>query len=185
MKEAIKKEIIHDLNRTIQILEKREAKDIEELKVLSEQAIEDVALYKDLDLISVTVLIYSLYKIATCIPQEEYEDLLAELKFAKDHLEQTNLSRYNKSIKTLYKIIRKCNARVKAHLQDVMTAARIKKSESLLKRGLSIGQAAGLMGLSNWDLQQYAGKTTALEQHHESTPAKRRLLTALKIFGIK
>lgn len=184
MKEVIKKEILYDLTKAIGILEQREAKDVEKLKVLSDHAIEDVALHKDLDLISVTVLIYSLYKIGKEVPPEDYKDILAELKFAKDHLESGNLGRYNKSIRSLFGIIRKCNAKIRVHLQDVMQAARIKKGTVLLEKGLSIGQAAGLMGLSNWDLQQYAGRTTVMEQHHESTPAKKRLLTALDIFGV-
>ncbi|MEK6809961.1 MAG: hypothetical protein AABY40_04760, partial [Nanoarchaeota archaeon] len=58
------------------------------------------------------------------------------------------------------------------------------KSAALFEKGLSIGQAAGLMGLSNWDLQAYAGKTTALDQHEESIPATKRVSTALKLFGV-
>jgi len=55
----------------------------------------------------------------------------------------------------------------------------------LLQHGLSIGQAAGLMGLSNWDLQQYVGKTVFMDQHREQFPAKKRFRLALDIFGIK
>jgi len=65
-----------------------------------------------------------------------------------------------------------------------MQAARIKKGTALLERGLSIGQAAGLMGLSNWDLQQYAGKTNVLEPDHQAVPAVKRLQLAYKLFGI-
>ena len=65
-----------------------------------------------------------------------------------------------------------------------MDAAKIKKSALLLQKGLSIGQAAGLMGLTNWDLQEYAGKTTSTEGHNESLPAKKRFINALKIFGV-
>ena len=73
---------------------------------------------------------------------------------------------------------------IKEHFNDVMVAARIKKSASLLSKGLSIGQAAGLMGLSNWDLQQYAGHSTTYEEHKEKLPAVKRLRTALKLFGM-
>ena len=99
-------------------------------------------------------------------------------------MEQDNLGGYNKSIKSLFNVIKKSNAKIKEHLADIMQAARLKKSAVLLEKGLSIGQAAGLMGLSNWDLQQYAGKTIALEMHQEATPAKKRLLTAFKIFNL-
>lgn len=183
MKEVVKKEILYDLAEAIKILEEREEKDVEELKTLSEHAIDDVALHKDLDVVSITVLIYSIYKVVSSLGKEDYDDLLAELKLAKKYIKQGNLGRYNKSIKTLFTIVRRCKAAVREHLQDVMHAARIKKGASLLQRGLSIGQAAGLMGLSNWDLQQYAGKTTTLEQHHETISAKKRIIKSLNIFG--
>ncbi len=185
MKEAIKKEINYALTQTIAILEAKDAKDSEELKTLSDHAIEDVAVHKDLDLISITVLIYSIYKILPDIKLEEYSDLVKELNSAKKHLGQDNLGRYNRSIKTLFTIIGESQATVKVHLQDVMQAARIKKGATLLHHGLSIGQAAGLMGLSNWDLQQYIGKTTSLSQHEEAIPIAKRITLALKLFGVK
>ncbi len=181
MKEVIKKEILFDLDKAIEILEK---KDIEELKKLSDHAIDDVALYKNLDLISVTVLIYSIYKIFTTLPKEDHLDILKELKEANKHLQENNFHRYNKSIKTIFNVVKRSNPKIRKHLQDVMHAARIKKSAILLEKGLSIGQAAGLMGLSNWDLQDYAAKRTSFGIKGEKVSVKKRLLTAFKIFGV-
>ena len=184
MKEVIRKEILHDLDKTIEILETRDAKDYEELKELSNHIVENVALYKDLDIISVTVLIYSIYKVLFCIPNEKYTELVKRLKAARRYLQNGKLGAYNGVIKRTYVLIQECNAKVKDHLQDVMQAARIKKGTILLEKGLSIGQAAGLMGLSNWDLQTYASKTTAFSEHHEKVLAARRLKNALQIFGV-
>ncbi len=184
MKEVIKKEIVHDLTQAIEILGEKDIKDFEELKELSDHAIENVALYKDLDIISITVLIYSIYKVATLVKDSDHQELVNRLISARENLKQNKFGKYNSSIRSLFAIVKRSNARVKVHLQDVMQAARIKKGTVLLERGLSIGQAAGLMGLSNWDLQEYAGKTTSLEPH-ETVPAKMRLLRALNIFGLK
>lgn len=184
MKEVVKKEILHDLSQAVTILEVRERQDFEQLKELSNHAIENVALHKDLDVVSVAVLLYSIYKIISCISEGNYKDLVNKLKSAKQNLQQNNFGKYNRAIRASFGIVRKCNAKVKIHLQDVMQAARIKKGTALLERGLSIGQAAGLMGLSNWDLQEYAGKTTTIAEHSESIRAKKRLLTAFKIFGL-
>jgi uncharacterized protein YjiS (DUF1127 family) len=184
MKEVVKKEILYDLDRTINIMQVREDRDIEELRILSDHAIEDVALYKDLDLISVTVLIYSLYKIAASLPDKDYQNLLKILTKAKESLKHGNLGGYNRYIKQVYEIVHKSNAKVKQHFSNVMHAARIKKGSALLQKGLSIGQAAGLMGLSNWDLQEYVGKTLILEKDHEAVPAKKRLLNAFKLWGL-
>jgi len=184
MKEVIRKEIILNLDETIKILEVKEVTDIEKLKELSEKSIEFVAMHKDLDLVSITVMIYSLYKIVNNIPDKDRQDLLVEVKNAQKFIQQSNLHRYNKSIRTLFEIIKRTNNQIKEHFNDVMVAARIKKSASLLSKGLSIGQAAGLMGLSNWDLQQYAGHSTTYEEHKEKLPAVKRLRTALKLFGM-
>lgn len=184
MKEEIKKEILYDLRETIKILERPEKKDAEELKLLSDHAIEDVAVHKDLDMISITVLIYSIYKVINCLQKENYESMMTELKNAETALENEDFSKYNRSIKLLYNAINRCSAKVKEHLQDVMHAARIKKGTALLQKGLSIGQAAGLMGLSNWDLQQYAARTTAFEGHQEKVLAKKRVIFAMKLFGV-
>ncbi len=184
MKEAIKKEIILVLAQTINVLSKGDIDEAEELKKISDQAVEHVALHKDLDLISVTVLVYSVYKVIQSMRAEDFQELLQQLTAAKTALQNLNFGVYNRSIRRCYEIVKSSNAEVKLHLQDIMQAARIKKGTALLERGLSIGQAAGLMGLSNWDLQQYAGKTTALEPDRQAVPAVKRLQLAYKLFGI-
>ncbi len=184
MKEEIKKEILYDLTETIRILQEREKKDLKELEELSNHGIEDVAAHKDIDLVSVTVLIYSFYKIIDSISEENYTKILKEIIEAKQSLELRQFGKYNRNMKTLFQLVKKSNAQIKVHFHDVLDAAKIKKSALLFSKGLSIGQAAGLMGLSNWDLQSYAGKTTALDQHEESIPAAKRVSTALKIFGV-
>ena len=185
MKDEIKKTILSALHRMINILEKDTAQDFEELKKLSDELIEDVALYKDLDVISITVLIYSIYKIVNSLPTEEKGRIVKGLTAARKHLEQQNMGVYNKDVKSLYSLIKGSNSKIKEHLHDVMHAARIKKSAILLGKGLSVGQAAGLMGLSNWDLQEYAGKTNFFEAHQEKYSAIDRLTTAFKVFAIK
>jgi len=184
MKAVIKKDLLHLLSKAVEITAQRDNTDLEELKDLSEHAIEDVAVHKDLDLVSVTVLIYSLYKIFPDISEEHYKDIFLEMKKAQQQLEQNNMGRYNQEIKVLFDLVRGANAKIKVHLEDVMHAARIKKSASLLSKGLSIGQAAGIMGLSNWDLQQYVGKTTYFSGHKECTPCAARMDTAFKWFGV-
>ena len=185
MDAEIKKEILYDLHKTIEILQVPETKDLEELKTLSDHSIEDIAVHKDLELVSVTVLLYSIYKIVSIMQPDDYQELLLALQSAEKSLQQNNLGRYNSSLKRLYSIVRRTDTAVQEHLQDVMQAARIKKGTALLQRGLSIGQAAGLMGLSNWDLQPYAGRTTALEQHDEIYPAQKRMAQARHVFGVR
>lgn len=185
MKETVRKEILFDLQKAFQILEKREATDVEGLRILSDHAIEDVAAQKDLDLVAVTVLLYSFYKVAPGLGEREYGLLRKELQAALQDLGQGRYGKYNFHIKRLFELVRQCHGKVREHLQDVLHAARIKKGTLLLEKGLSMGQAAGLMGLSNWDLQGYAGKTNVFYQHKEAIPAKKRLQAAFRVFGVR
>tara|TARA_Y100000310_G_scaffold276505_1_gene293691 strand:- start:461 stop:1021 length:561 start_codon:yes stop_codon:yes gene_type:complete len=184
MKEVVRKDILGFLEEAVEILQVRKPDDPKELKTLSNKVVESVALQKDLDLISVSVLIYSIYKILPCIQPQDYSDVVKKLSAAKNSLKQNNFSVYNRNIKVLYNIVRKCNAQVKEHLQDIMQAARIKKGTVLLGRGLSLGQAAGLMGLSNWELQKYASNTPSYDSHTEKIHAHKRIANAFKIFGV-
>ena len=185
MKEGIKKEIIKDLGQAVAILEKKKGMNVEAMKQLSDQSIEDVALYKDLDVVSITVLFYSIYKVVDCFDDVTFDELIKGLRDAQSALQRNFFGKYNQKIRNLFKLVRGCNAKVKQHLQDVMDAARIKKGTVLLQKGLSLGQAAGLMGLSNWDLQSYASKSVILGEYHEKIQAKVRLQTAFKVFGVE
>ena len=180
----MKKEILLDLQEVIKILQEDGLQASEKLKLHSNHAIEHVALYKDLDSVSLTVLIYSLYKIYDQLKPEDRNEIIEQLEKARQALSTNFFGKYNSHIKKLYKAIKHQNVKVREHLQDVMQAARIKKGTTLLEHGLSIGQAAGLMGLSNWDLQEYAGKTRSLEIQHEKVKAQKRMETAFKIFGV-
>ncbi|HIH11178.1 TPA: hypothetical protein HA241_03245 [Candidatus Woesearchaeota archaeon] len=185
MREEIEKEVLYDVRECIKIIEVRNETDFTQLETLSNHAIEDVAVYKDADIITITVFLYSLYKVVRTLNDTEYQTVIRLLRATQRALEQHNLGNYNRSIKALFSAVEKSNTQTREHLQTVMDAARIKKGTVLLSKGLSIGQAAGLMGLSNWDLQSYASKTTALEHDEKGVPASTRLNITLKIFGVK
>ena len=116
MKEVMRKSLLKDVGRVIVILEKRKGKenpDLERLKELSDHTIKDVALFKNLDAVSLAVLIYSIYKTLPCMSEENVKDLITELKFSQKHLSAKNLSMYNQSVKVLFSIIKRCNSEIK------------------------------------------------------------------------
>lgn len=182
MKEVIRKEIVYDLTQLQTILEK--TNDPEEIRKLSDHTIADVAAYKDLDTITITVLIYALYKIIPIVKPEDKEELHEHIIKAKQALDKKDFGSYNKHLRNTYEFIQSKGASLKEHLESVMQAARVKKGTILLEHGLTIGQAAGLMGLSNWDLQEYASKTAAIEITKETMLTSKRLKIAYKLFNI-
>ncbi len=178
MNSKVHKELVRFLQQVLAALKED---DLDTLKKLSNQATETVALYKDMDAVSVAVLLYSLFKVSSCWEQSDKDEIVTQLKIALTSLQKNSFGKYNGAIKKLFSHVKSCSAKVKDHLSDVMQAARIKKSTILFQKGLSIGQAAGLMGLSNWDLQIYAADT--LSAHTEKIHAESRVKQALHIFG--
>ena len=178
----MRKSLLKDLDKLLTILESKESKDKEELKRLSDHLVQDVAYYQNYDAATLAVLIYSLYKSNSCITTDHYKDINNNLISAKEGLKQKNYGRYNKKLKICFELIKHCNKNVKVHFNDIITAAKIKKSSKLLEQGLSIQRAASIMDIDRWELQQYLRQSSAIEKHSESSPAKARIKQAIKLF---
>lgn len=185
MKRIVKQSLLKDIDLAISILETSEQSDLEKLKELSDHTIKDVALYKNMDAISLAVLVYSVYKVLPCITDENLKNILAELKSAKKYLNESKFGRYNSSLETLFKIVKTCSSKLSVHLQDVLHAAKIKKGTTLLEHGLSASRTADLMGISKWELLDYTGQTNVMEVSEEIVSAKKRVSLALDIFAGK
>jgi hypothetical protein len=176
-----KKYVLDILRKAYKILEEKKVGDMTLLKNLSKESTDLVAAYKDFDLISVTVLVYSIYKVYRSL-NNEYDHLTELLREAITNLEHNYLTKYNKNLKEMYSVVKSCNAKVKEHLDDVMQAAKLRNSSFLLSKGLSMGQAAGLMGLSNWELQAYASNTVILDIESMKVSSEKRLKWAEEVF---
>ena len=185
MKKIVRQSLLKDIDHAISILETREQSDLEKLKELSDHTIKDVALYKNMDAISLAVLIYSIYKVLPCITDENLKNILVELKSAKKHLNESRFGRYNSSLETLFKIIKSCSSKLSVHLQDVLHAAKIKKGTTLLEHGLSASRTADLMGLSKWELLDYTSRTNVMQVSNEIVSVKKRVAFTMDIFAGK
>ncbi len=185
MKEVTRQSLIKDIGHTITILERNNSTSPKELKILSEHVIEDVALYRNVDAITLAILIYSIYKSILCISEDKHKEMIQRLKVLHSNIKAKKFTKYNESMKQLFEVLRACNAEIKNHIQDVFYAAKIKKGTNLLEQGLSLARAADLMGVSRWDVLQYGGSSVTRVEHTESWPAVKRLNLARKFFSSK
>ncbi len=182
MKGVVLKSLVKDLRKAVTILEAKSEHSAQELKKLSDHTIEDVALYKNLDAVSLAVFIYSLHKTVHCLDDANHALLLKEMKKAANKLDERNLGAYNQGLKRAFAIVKKCNAEIKTHVQDVFHAAKINKGTTLLEHGLSIARAAQVMGISRWELTEYVGKRRVLQEAHEKFSVTKRMQHALSLF---
>ena len=160
MDEVVKKDILKVLSEVIEILEVEEEKDVAELRELSNHTIHNASIFQDEDSVSIAILIYSLSKI---IERREgklnYKVWLRLISDARKDLEKNNVDGYRKVIRKLFDFISTIDTKLKLYIEEVINQAEIKKGSKLYEHGISMTRASEILGISQWELMFYVGKT--------------------------
>lgn len=187
MNDEIKLSILEILHKVIDILEIKEEKDVLEIKELSNHTIHSASIFQDQDAVSIAVVIYALYKITDrrgIAESKVYTLLLSHLKKARAYLEEEDFEKYRAMIRGLLKEISDIDKKLKLYIVDVIEKAKLKKGSKIYDHGVSIARAAELMGISQWELMSYVGKTETIEEAPKLTPLKARLKLVRRLFKI-
>jgi len=160
MDEVVKKDILNVLSDAIEILRVEEEKDVAELRELSNHTIHNASIFQDEDSVSIAILIYSLSKV---IERREgkvnYSVLMKMIRESKKNLGSERVDAYRRSIKKMFKFISTLDSKLKLYIEQVINQAEIKKGSKLYAHGISLGRAAEVLGITQWELMFYIGKT--------------------------
>ena len=77
---------------------------------------------------------------------------------------------------------------IRPFISQVMEDARIKKGAKLVDHGISVAQASDVLGVSQWELQNYLGKSGINEDMSLDDNKKKvvnKILFARKVFGLQ
>jgi len=156
---AIKEDILAVLDRAIDALS---SQDFMSLSELSNHTIHDASIYQEDDPLTLAVLMYALSKIIQrSVEQGQTPPTpLAALKRARDALSEDDDNSYRAAIKQLLRTIVTQDSQLKLYIQDVIQKAKIKKASKMHEHGISVARTAELLGISQWELQDYIGQTT-------------------------
>lgn len=184
MNETIKKDILSILSGIINILRVKEEKDIVEIKELSNHTIHNASIFQDEDSVSIAILIYSLSKIIERKQGElSYNNIVRLIKTAYDFLDKNNIDSYRKTIRKLFKFISTIDTKLKLYIEEVINQAQIKKGSKLYEHGISLARASEILGVSQWELMSYIGKTKIPDVYEvERVSLKNRLNYARSLF---
>ena len=69
------------------------------------------------------------------------------------------------------------------YIHEVINQAQIKKGCKLCEHGISIARASEVLGISQWELMHYIGKTTLIDQFSEPVNVTKRLKIARSMFS--
>ena len=184
MIELIKKDITNVLNGLIEVLKLKEEADISKIKELSNHVIHNASIFQDEDSISVAVLIYSLSKIIEREQRDfDYGRLLNMLGSCTANLSKNDEESFRKSVKVIFSFIRTIDEKLKLYIYEVINQAQIKKGCKLCEHGVSVARSAEVLGISQWELMRYLGKTTLMDKFSEPVNVANRLKIARSLFS--
>ena len=142
------------------------SRDAVRLKDLSNRTIHAASIYQDTDSIAVAVIVYSLSKIVERSDYSFYKGWSLFMKIvnhslerAEDALEEENMKSFRDSLTNIRKAVDKLSGNLKSSIQDVFYRAMINKASRLYEHGISLEQTANILGVSLFELSEYAGKT--------------------------
>ena len=184
MHEIIKRDIISVLSKVAEILKVKEETDVAEIKELSNHVIHNASVFQDEDSISIAILIYSLSKIIERKQRDlDYGKVMKMMNSAIDSLNSNQDDSFRKSVKEMFTFIRTMDEKLKLYIHEVINQAQIKKGCKLCEHGISVGRAAEVLGISQWELMHYLGKTTIMDQLEDPVSVAKRLKIARSLFS--
>lgn len=181
MEEVVKKDILTVLREVVILIKDQE---YAEIKELSNHTIHNASIFQDEYSVSVAVIIYSISKIMERTIDGHAkigERLAAMLNDAVALLDKDNLDGYTNSVKKILRAISEIDERLKMFIEEVVEQAQIKKGSKIYEHGISLARAAELLGVSQWELMDYIGKTTITEG--APLDVGKRLAFARSLFG--
>ncbi len=136
------------------------------MRDLSNKTIHSASIDQDSDNIFVAVVMYALSKILERKDYREYKGWNSFVKSSEisleksaESLEKDNLFLFRKEMKKIRRDISKLSGNFKKNVQEVFKRAEISKASRIYEHGISMEKTAKLLGVSLWDLAEYAGKT--------------------------
>jgi hypothetical protein len=177
MNEIIKQDILFVLKNVVKSLRGR---NINELYELSNETIHNSSIFQDQDSLQIAVLVYSLSKI---INRKGFDRRFPN--YAKDAyfaLKRNNIEKYRAKIGNIFDLINKTDENIGLYVMKVINEAKIKKGSKIYDHGISMSRASSMLGISQWELMNYVGKTNLEE--NASADIKERLKFARSLFGI-
>ena len=163
MNENLRNDILSVLKESLEAIN---LNNIQTLKDLSNRLIHSSSIIQDEDSIIINVLVYSLSKAFERSNYRQFKDWNVFVKNCVDNLKKAHFSllnndlvNYRRHIKEILNIIDKLESKLKLYIKDVFHNAYIAKGSRLYEHGISVGRTAELLGINQFELMDYVGKT--------------------------
>ena len=135
------------------------------LSELSDHSIHNASIFQDMDSVGIAVVIYALSKLmGRGISRADIDGLHSLLRRGLELLSSDKDAAYRATIRALLKRIALLDERLGQYIIEVVRQAEIKKGSKIYDHGISIAQTADILGISQWELMSYIGKTSITDR---------------------
>lgn len=173
-----------------QVKESILSKDVVKIKELSNHTLHSASIYQDEDSIAVAVIAYTIGKLIERTRYQGYKSwdkfvskIIQILEKAVYYAEINDDESFREKLEELNQVISKLEEHFKRHVQEVFAKARINKASRIYEHGVSMERTSKLLGISVFELAEYAGTTGISENYYGNTlPVKKRIKIALEMF---
>jgi len=165
--------------------------DSAQLRNLSNQTIHTASMVQDSGSITLAVIVYAFAKL---IERGDHNKIKHWNKFIKKiesffslaikSLKDKKFEIYENYLEDIRKTTSSVAPNMKPYIQEVMRKAAINKASKIYEHGISMGQTAKLLGITQWELAEYAGEKMINTREVESPESvKQRASMALEFFS--
>ena len=184
------KEKAHILEILRKVKNALKEKNYVKIKYLSNELIHQSSIEQDIDIITVAVIIYALSKLIERPSYKKqknwdnfYKRFLRNLEDMIKALEKDNEARFREEIISNRRLIEELTGNLKYYITDVFRRAKINKASRIYEHGISMEKTAKTLGVSLWELAEYAGRTRIGDVNLNITmPVRQRVKIAEDIF---
>jgi hypothetical protein len=159
-------EVSHLINVLEETKEAIVKEDILKLGELSNQTIHSASTNQDAGSITIAVIVYALSKIIErkdTLKIKNWNTFIKKIDgvftLAVKALKEDKVDKYEKYMEMTRKAITSTSLNIKPYIQDVMRKASINKASKIYEHGISLGQTAEILGITEWELSEYSGQT--------------------------
>lgn len=184
-------EVQHHIQVLKEVRKELIEKDAVRLKELSNQTIHSATLFHAPGSTLIAVIVYTLSKI---IERQDYRKiknwglcerrLVSFINLGIKALEDEKEDAFNGYMQQARTALTSASINLKPYIEELFRKASINKAGKLYEHGLSLGQTAKLLGITQWELSGYAGQGNSENELYNATlNTKKRAKMALEFFS--
>jgi hypothetical protein len=172
------------------IKESLKKEDAIKLKELSNQTIHCAACNQDSGSTAIGIISYTLSKL---IERADYKKIKnwsafvqrfnSSIDLAIKAATEDNLEAFESHIIRARTAILSASPNLKKYLEEILRKSSINRASKMYEHGISLGQTAKLLGLTQWEISEFTGQSKIEEYKASALSVKQRARMALEFFS--